>query len=309
MTERLLNALRGAVRDLVDKRLWPVALALVVALVAVPVVIGSSAPDVPPPPPTPAPAGGAPAAAITVADPAVVGHSRPGAVNDPFYDPPAPKTAPTASSPATSAAAATRAERAPASSATPAPRTARAQSAPTAPSAPAAPATRAQPPADRTAEPTVFRTRVRWGDRDAEIRGLSRLQPMGGISSPALLYLGTTMHGKRAVFLLGPRAESSGDGRCAERSCRVIALKAGDRRAVVLRGADGGVARRFTLAVEAIARRVMPTPARARRLRARVHPWGRDALRAMIKDRPTAAAIGGFAYDRAAGAVVAGSAT
>ena len=43
----------------------------------------------------------------------------------------------------------------------------------------------------------------------------------------------------------------------------------------------------------------------AAKLRLSVHPDGRDVLRAMIKDAKTAAAIGQFAYDRTAGAVVA----
>lgn len=314
MTERLLTALRAAVRDLVDKRLWPVAVALLVALVAVPVVIGSSSPDVPPPVAAQPPAAAAATtAAIAVADPAVVGRARPGAVNDPFYDPPAPKSAATSfASPVAPSGAGARAAAAPAPRAAPAsrvPSPARrgAPGAPTPAAArPSAPAARAGSSAGTAAQRTLFRTRLRWGpDADADVRGVSRLQPLGGLSNPSLLYLGTTANGKRAVFLLGPRADSRGDGRCAETSCRVIALRSGDRRTVEVRGEDGGEQRRFTLVVDGIVRRVVATRSQALALRARVHPHGRDALRAMIKDRPTAAAIGQFAYDRTMGAVVA----
>ena len=50
-----MNHLRTLVRDLVERRLWPVALALVIALVAVPVVLGRGGEQ------TPAPIAAAPA--------------------------------------------------------------------------------------------------------------------------------------------------------------------------------------------------------------------------------------------------------
>src|SRR5262249_61231119 len=56
---RPMNTLKGIVNDLRQRRLWPVALALVVALVAVPVLLfptGKSAPLPRPPPPRGAPA-------------------------------------------------------------------------------------------------------------------------------------------------------------------------------------------------------------------------------------------------------------
>jgi hypothetical protein len=157
--------------------------------------------------------------------------------------------------------------------------------------------------------PSVYRTRVRWGqDARAGVHGVSRLQPLGGRSNPALLYLGTTKAGTRAVFLLGPDASADGDGACAEKSCRVVRLKAGDSTVVTVQGQDGGDARRYTLVVENIARTAAGSEAAAAKLRARVHHDGRDVLHTLIKDGATAAAIGRFRYDRSLGAVVAVSA-
>lgn len=311
MIDRLLTPLRAVVRDLVDKRLWPIAIVLVAALVAVPAVIGASG-DAPPPVaavPSATPAAGAAVkSAITVAEPAVVGHSRPGAVNDPFYDPPKPK-APAASSSSSGAtrAATTSQSSTPAAATSPSPSTTTA--APTTQTQTQTPTPApATAPAATVAERAVFRTHVRWGrDEHADVRGLSRLQPLGGAANPALVYLGTTAHGARAVFVLGPAAESDGDGVCAERTCRVIALKPGETRTVQVLDAAGDT-HRFTLVVEDITRRVMATRSAALERRARLHPFGRDVLGEISQDARTATALGKFAVDRATGAVVASSA-
>ena len=312
MNDRLLTPLRAAARDLVDKRLWPVALLLLVALVAVPVVIGSSASDAPAPAPIVAAAKSAPAApkaAITVADTAVVGHSRPGAVSDPFFDPPAPDTG-SASGGASTATAAGSTGATPSQGATPSKSTTTTTTTPATPATSTPPPTTTTPatPADARAERTVFGTRLSFGEPDAAVSGVSRLEALGGDTNPALLYLGTTGGGGYAAFLLGPNALSQGDAECAETTCRVIAMKEGDTQVVGVRDEDG-TARQYTLKIDEITRRVTHTVAAADKLRAREDADGRDVLRAMILDKPTAAAIGRFAYDRATGAVVSRSAS
>src|SRR5690242_12377234 len=92
-----MSFLRNVLRDLVEKRLWPVAIALVAALVAVPIVLGGSsdagapAADV-----AAAPAGAAdqPAAgaeAVSLATPAEGPVDRPGKTRDPFVQHHLPK--------------------------------------------------------------------------------------------------------------------------------------------------------------------------------------------------------------------------
>src|SRR4051794_33495461 len=88
--------LRNILKDLVDKRLWPVALLLVGALVAVPVVLGRSGGDTAAPPPAPIAdaAPGSAAAGSSVNRAAVSLDTEPsdrrhldGKVRDPFSAP------------------------------------------------------------------------------------------------------------------------------------------------------------------------------------------------------------------------------
>jgi len=298
-----MSFLRSLLDELVEKRLWPIALLLLITAVAVPLVLGQGgkgAGEAPVAAPANAPADDAASSAPAVQ---VVGQAsvrrRHGKVRDPFRRPTKESAARVATD-----------DGAPAGS------TAAARDATSGASAPAS-GTGTKPvavthqggaaPVQSTG--SVYRTTLRWGqDEKAEVRGVSRLEPLGGLSNPALLHLGTTQHGARSIFLLGPNAVTGGEGGCAERTCRVIALKAGQRRIVVVEGADGET-RRFELAIDAVVRRVVDSRHEAARLRARVHPDGRDVLRAMIHDGPTAAAIGQFAFDRGLGAVVASNAT
>jgi hypothetical protein len=299
-----MTFLRSLLTDLVEKRLWPIALLLAITAAAVPVVLGhggqaaSDAPAVLPA--APADAATASTPAVKLVGPASV-HSRSGAVRDPFRRTKKPaakhrtKAASRSGSGSTSTTKSATAD-APAAAASTATKTAVATGA-TAAGAPAA------------SGPSVYRTRVRWGqDAKADVHGVSRLQPLGGGSDPALLYLGTTKAGARAVFLLGPNASADGDGTCAEKTCRVLRLKAGNTTVVTVQGEDGGASRQYTLVIDDIARSATSSEAAAAKLRARVDHDGRDVLNAMIKDAATAAAIGQFRFDRTLGAVVAVSA-
>jgi hypothetical protein len=307
MKDQLLSGGRTIVRDLIKKRLWPVAIALVVALVAVPVFLGSSGSAVPSAPPaTVAPAApeavAGPDQAISVTTPAVLGTSRPGPVDDPFFDPKARGVGATSTSSSTSTSTSTST---PTSAPTSAP-TSTSTSKPDTPAvAPSAPSTSVDPPAATPSGAHVYRTRVRWGaDDTAKVRGISRLEPLGGKVNPALLYLGTTEDHSRAVFLLGPNALADGDAACGEKTCRVIGLKAGQSVDVGVVGIDGAPARKFSLTVDAIRKIAVESKDAALALRARVDADGRTVLRAMIQDPKTAAAIGQFGYALSIGAVV-----
>jgi hypothetical protein len=83
-----MNFARALIRELVDKRLWPVAIVLVVALLAVPVLLsrggdGPASDDAPPVADVPARAGATKVAAVKITGPPSV-RSRPGQVRDPF---------------------------------------------------------------------------------------------------------------------------------------------------------------------------------------------------------------------------------
>jgi hypothetical protein len=303
---RLVTPLRTAARDLIEKRLWPIAVLLIAALVAVPVLMSASGSDAPSTAPVvaPSPASTAGTGAdrpISVAEPVTIRRSRPGPVHDPFYDPPAAKSTSTSASTVSSPS-------------TPSPSTSTAsaggdKTAPAVVTTPSVPATSGTPTTQGgTSAPgtgaSFFRTRLSFGsDATAAVHGVSRLQPLGDVTNPALLYLGTTKDHTQAVFLLGPNALADGEGKCADEACRVIKLKPGQSTVVSVVGVDAG-AGRYTLAVDAIAELAVDSEQAAAELRIRVHPQGRDALRAMIKDPTTATAIGQFTYDRSLGAVV-----
>jgi hypothetical protein len=99
-----------------------------------------------------------------------------------------------------------------------------------------------------------------------------------------------------AVFVLGRRATSAGDGTCAAATrCRIVGLRPGDTRTVTVHALDGRSLRRYVLRVASVTR-VATTAARARALRAQVDPRGRAALRAMSRSSVVAEALDRVGY-------------
>jgi hypothetical protein len=304
MLDRFLTGPRAIARDLIEKRLWPVALLLLVALVAVPVVLGGSDHNAPATPaaalPTPAEPGAD--TAITVSQPAVLGRSRPGKVDDPFYHPPKPAAESTGT--ATTAAPSSSSS---SSSSTPSTSTTPSQSG-TNSGGTGAPTPSTQTPATpaTTVAGFFYRARVRFGaDENAPVRGLSRLEALGDKANPAALYLGPNARHTHAVFLLGPEAVvTAGNGACGETTCRVVVLKAGESATIVVAGKDGAPGQTYVLGLDEMHEQKVATEAALTELRGRVDPDGRDVLRSMILDKTTAAAVGKLTYDPSLGAVV-----
>lgn len=293
----LLDPVKRIARDLVDKKLWPVAALLVAAIVAVPMLIGSSSGEAPAPAPAPATA---PAqqvkSLVTVAEPGVTGPaSRAGRISDPFYDPPAPAeqtVAPAGSAAAPASNGAPASAKGAAGSAKPAPKVAQ-------PPAPAAPSQ----PGSPTAKGTYQRTTVQWYQaQPGTPRPIARLTALGGAAEPAALFLGVTKaKGTYAMFLLAPGVTPEGEGTCEnETSCRIIGLKAGETQVVTLPSSGDGGPRRHELKVTSV-KTIETDAATARTMRARVHADGRKVMRAMWQDRPTAEALGPIRYDVASG--------
>jgi hypothetical protein len=309
MFARLLSGPRAIARDLIDKRLWPVALALLVAIVVIPVVLGRSSDDAAV---TPAAVPAAPAqpgadTAIKVSAPAVLGHSRPGDVDDPFYSPSQPvdaSAASTTSSTSTSVPAT--------SSTTTTPSTSGGSGGSGSGSGSGSggespsPSTQAPPAPTEQRTYSFYRPRVRFGaDENAAVSGLSRLESLGDSANPAALYLGPTANHTRAVFLLAPNAVvTTGEADCGETTCRIVALKAGQSITLGVIGASGYVEQSYVLTVDEMHEQKVGSEDELMTLRDRIADGGRDVLREMIKDRTTAAAVGKVTYDRGLGAVV-----
>jgi hypothetical protein len=295
-----MNFARLLMRDLVDKRLWPVAVALVIALVAVPVLLargddGDSA-TAPIAAGAPADAPAAPLAAVKLVGPPSV-RSRPGSVRNPFRRPPIKQAA------AATAADAPGGAPAATGGATGGATTGGATGGATTPDL-------RTDDKDASSPHVYYRTEVRWYDADADKpRPLTRLTPLGGLVDTAALYLGVAkVSGSYAVFLLGPNATSEGEAACeAATGCRVIGLKAGQLQLVTVQPPDGGEARQYYLHVVSV-KAVKGSAASARSERMKVHADGRDVMREMWQDVPTADALRPIQYDSDSGLLIKGAA-
>jgi hypothetical protein len=279
---------RALVRDLVDKRLWPVAVLLVAALIAVPLLLAGGGSAGKPVPAAAIDADTSATASRSVPAVELVGppsvRSRPGTVRDPFRRP-KPKAVK-------------------ASADTPPPGTQTTAADPG--SASSIPVVRATP----APEPFAYRTEVRFGSTEGDApkaRGISRLTPFGGLIEPALMYLGVSPDGTHATFLLGPTAQQNGEGRCVDVACRIKLLKAGDSMVVDVTPA-AGQPRQYALDVVSVKREEMRSERAASAARARVHPDGRDVLRELIRDSAAGATIGKIVFDQSRGLLTSKSA-
>ena len=105
-----------------------------------------------------------------------------------------------------------------------------------APAARAAPAT-AAPRAPAAAPPAaipldVYHLTLRFGEAGhlKTLRDVARLSPLPSADNPFFVYTGVLKDGKTAVFLLSSDAEATGDGHCrpSAKSCQTIEVKQGD---------------------------------------------------------------------------------
>lgn len=246
-----MNAVLGPVRDLVDRRLWPVAVALVAAALAAPILLADRG-DVPPPASAANPVqedGLAAATIVSVAGPDGVTRRRVlGAAKDPFTpsgDQPKPRRAPSSRvSSASSGTSASSSAATPPSSfqgggstggaSAPAPLPPLA-GAPT-PSFPNPPVT--APARPRSRKPELFSLRVRF---EGAGRTLKRLDPLPDGENAAIIYLGVLKDRKTAVFLLDAAVEAQGDGTChpSPRDCQRLYLREGETEFFDVGGPNG----------------------------------------------------------------------
>ena len=215
-----MNAVTSIWRQMMARRLWPLALLLVAALVAVPVLLARDAT------PVAAPVETAPAVTAkaddTIAEPVVAkveasdrGRRRRvlGVRKDPFRPPPVKKVK-----------VAKVADAGP-DVATPDPGTGGGGGT-TTPSGPTI----------VTPKPKVYPASsllIRFGDSTADVlpkSTLLKLKPLPDDETSLIVYMGLTDHGKKAKFLLDDSLEATGDGTCKPHpsNCETISLAAGE---------------------------------------------------------------------------------
>jgi hypothetical protein len=220
-----MNVLTTTWRQLVRRRLWPVAVLLLAALAAVPLLLSRDA--------TPVAAAPAAPSVTTKADDAiaepVVAKASPedrarrrrvlGVRKDPFE--PAPVKKPKA------AKKAAVKKQTPAPTPTPAPPSGGSS----APVVPVTPVPVVPAPKKKTYPKGSLI--VRFGDATADNlarMNVTKLSPLPDDDNPLLIYMGLTDHGKKAVFLPDESLEPTGDGQCRPHpaSCEKIVLAKGE---------------------------------------------------------------------------------
>ena len=318
-----MNALRTLVRDLIDRKLWPVALLLVAAAVAIPVLLGRA----PAPAPTVAPAPAVPAtpkaqkAEVTLEAVVPTDRERGGAVHNPFKAPAKKKAGTSASAPApassgtptvasggtSSAAAPSTGSDAPASSGS------SSGSQTTTPSAGATSGssgagsskpTTPKPTAPKADDPSdTYHVSLRFGLNGGALttmRDVARLSPLPSVTDPFFVYLGVletaTTHEKRAVFLVSSDATPNGEGSChpTKTDCESVELAVGETAFFNVTAPSGAVTQ-YELQLAGIHKTEVKSEAKASAAFARHSVAGAELLGDAAK-RNVRAAAGARAY-------------
>jgi hypothetical protein len=276
-----MNVFANTWRQLVRRRLWPVAVLLLAGLVAVPFVLAKDPePVVTPPPPPPEETTAAEEAAtgdplVALAEEGDDARRRRvlGARKDPFAPAP-PKKA--------KKSQADQPE--PPVEVPPLPVPADEPPAPPSGGAPADPGFELPPleepaaPPKKTYPPDSLI--VRFGDATSGSlvrQTVEKLQPLPGDSGdaesqPVLVYTGLTKDGKSAIFMVDAAAEATGDGECKPHpsNCETIQLRKGETEFFDIKDETGNVIAQFQLDLVDINTRKRPAATRARKSVARV---------------------------------------
>jgi hypothetical protein len=309
-----MSALTNMWRQLVQRRLWPVAILLIAALVAVPLTLAKE-PDAAPAPP-PAPSVGKDELAVAPIVTAVSTTDRSkrrrvlGTAKNPFavVKPEKPAVVTARTSEVTRTETVKGGE--PAASSPTGAATSPTTSVPVT-ETPAAPATPVAPtPVKKTYD--KYDLTVRFGEAASGSgrETLKRLQPLPSADQPVLIYMGVGADGKTAIFLLDHDVEAVGDGKCkpSPDACETIRLRAGDTEFLDVKDAAGNVTAQYQLDLVKIHKSTTTSAAEAkasyagskagrRLLRARVSADGPVAYRwndatGTLEARPEGAVVG-----------------
>jgi hypothetical protein len=303
-----MSFLRNVLHDLIQKKLWPVAVALVAAIIAVPIVLGGSSDA------------GAPAASVATAptgpngladhrdvaraqvvsleEQAAGAVDRPGSTRDPFVQHHQPKVK-------SLDAAVTSAVKAASDSISKLTGGASSGSGSTDTTTTTTPDTSTTTPSTKKnggSNPTgsaddTYHVTLKFGEAGAEktYGNVARLTPLPSADNPFFVFLGLKSDGKSAVFLVDADAVPSGDGTCepSPDSCEQVVLKVGDVEFFELQSGTAGVVQ-YQLQLKDIKTGKASTKASAARAHARESKAGREYIRQLVAENPTALDAWGF---------------
>jgi len=308
---------RNMLKELLERKLWPIALVLVIALVAVPVLLTKKAPtDIVTPPTGPLPySSGTTLPAISVQT--APGNSNlTGKGRNPFTPqhvattstvvttiPATTTTTPTTSTGTTGVGSGTSSSGSSASSGsgttvtstTPAVSTTPSKPAPTTPPKPA--------PATLTATESyhVSLALTQANGNLNTIDPLERLSILPSAQQPMLIELGVLQGGKSVMFVVEPGTVISGTGTCTPGpiDCEILTLSPGQTAGISKQTSGGSTTAVALLAVNSITVDKHPSVAAANKARETASGVGRQLL-----NQSPLSAISLFQYDPSAGAVV-----
>jgi hypothetical protein len=240
-----MSTLRAVYVDLIDKRLWPLAVGLALALVAIPVLLSKPAPPVEPPVSTlaakPGPMLADPASQVTPS-----GGPVPGNAKNPFRQRHVPK--PMTSSPAAIGPA-------PASSGGEPTTSAGSGGGSTTSGGPTGSPPVGSGGAPPRPAPSVVRLRVKFGTSSGRrtTRDLVDGSPLPTSDNPLLVYLG--IKAGKPTFLVSSDAQPRGDGTCLPNKaiCSELRLDPGETEFFDVTGPGGTV--QYQLDVVRVVRR------------------------------------------------------
>jgi hypothetical protein len=236
-----VNAVRGLLRDLVERKLWPLAVLLLAAAVAVPIYLGRPAADAAVAPTAQQANAPKPSkAAVSIEDPAA-DDDRPGGVRNPFKQLHVPKPAAATADPKTPA---------PGQPSTSGGSSGSGGSGGDGSQPPLGPSGSGgsgsggsgsggsgdgNPTPKPAGDPLdVYHLSLRFGRAEASqlttYHDVARLSPLPTADNPFFVYTGVLKDAKTAVFLLSSDATATGDGHCkpSPKSCQTIEVKEGD---------------------------------------------------------------------------------
>ncbi len=307
-----MSHLNALLSDLRDRKLWPVAVALLVAVVAVPVMLTKSA--------SPASAThGTPSLAIPVdiakTGPSVTVDASPsqaalnGGTRDPFTQQvkASSTTSSTTAAAANNAAAAvtsavsTATSGATGSTGSGSSSTGGTYTSPTTPTTPTTPSTPSAPKSAALAKDQVYAVGLSLSDPSGSLTSPS-LQVRDSVfpnpQAPVLVYLGVLEGGQRALFAVMPGTSLSGQGSCIPGPvyCQILSLGQGQQESVAT--ADTA-STPYQFQVEKIFGATQSSVAAATKARNAVSAAGRAAL-----DNAALSATQLFSFDPSIGALV-----
>jgi hypothetical protein len=311
-----MTLLRNVLTDLVDKKLWPVAVALLVALVAVPLVLAGGGASEQPLPGVAAVAEGGPAVAVTPAE-GTNGPGVPRGSNDPFRARPggADDVEEAAGTPAASGGtvAGAMGEAGATGSA------GGADSLPV--DIPGLDDVGVVPVGDATGgsgsgsgstgstktsdDKDSWHVDLRFGKNGSvqSKNDVPRLSPLPSTEDPFFVFLGVAADGKTALFLVSSDAEATGDGKCvpSPANCDRVEMQAGDTEFFDVATPEGEVVQ-YQLDLVKISRKTAANAAVAQSARVRQSTEGRKVLRTAIDTKQVD--VSDLAYSADLGLVV-----